>query len=89
MKVGDIVVPNLGEEDSKLLLWSDGYNPNVVIAEVEANEILTIIKIQNFDEKYKNLQPEWKNSSCLLLGPEGVLGWTGTGWIKNILPTVF
>ena len=49
MKVGDIVVPNLGEEDNKLLLWSDGCNPNVVIAEVEANEILTIIKIQNFD----------------------------------------
>jgi hypothetical protein len=89
MKVGDIVIPNLGEEDNKLLLWSDGYNPNVVIAEVEANEILTIIKIQKFDEKYKNLQPEWENSSCLLLGPEGVLGWTGVGWVKNILPTIF
>lgn len=89
MKVGDIVIPNLEEEGDKLLLWSDGYNPNVVIAEVEANQILTVIKIQNFDEKYKNLQPEWENSSCLLLGPKGVLGWTGAGWIKNILPTIF
>jgi|688.fasta_scaffold03138_6 hypothetical protein len=84
LSVGDMVVPNL-QEERKLLLWSDGKTPITVVAEVGPESILMIIEVQRFDDSNKQkLQPEWEHSSCLLLGPQGEIGWTGTGWITKI-----
>jgi len=84
LSAGDMVIPNL-QEETKLLLWSDGKTPITVVAEVDPDAILMIIEIQNFDNPGKHkLQLEWEHSSCLLLGPRGEIGWTGMGWITKI-----
>lgn len=87
INVGDVVTPKLKQGIRRLILWSEGNNPSEVVSEVDKNELLTVIRIEFYNTQKKPIQPEWSKSSCLLLGPKGELGWTGTGWIKKILPT--
>lgn len=85
INVGDVVVPKLRQGIKKLFLWSEGNNPSSVVAEVNKNELLTVIRIESFESKNDAVQPEWSKSSCLLLSEKGELGWTGSGWVKKII----
>lgn len=85
IEVGDIVMPKLKSGIRRLVLWSEGENPSHIVAEVEKNEILTVIRIEKFAVKKDRVQPEWSNSACLLLSSKGEIGWVGTGWVKKII----
>jgi len=83
ISVGDLVTPKLKYNVETLLLWSDSDSPSEVVAEIKKNEILTVIRIEEFkNRKLENIQDEWKNCVCLLLCSSGTTGWTGMGWIK-------
>ena len=85
LKVGDLVMPNLKGLSRHLFLWSgEEDDKSTVVAKVEAETILTVIKIEKLNKG--NLNPEWKDTSCMLLGPNGAAGWAGSGWIK-VLPS--
>lgn len=87
INVGDIVTPRLKRGIKKLILWSDGGSPNDVVAEVNKDELLTVIRIENFATRKEFIQPEWSKSACLLLSEKGELGWTGTGWLRRVITT--
>jgi hypothetical protein len=82
-KPGDIVIPRLRHGAERLFLWSEN-SPSIVVEEIEKNTILTIIRIESFNDKHTHVQDEWKKGSCLLLAPTGVTGWTGVGWVKKL-----
>lgn len=86
LSVGDMVSPNLRQGSHKLLLWSENSYPSVVTCEAAASDVLVVIKIENFDEEGMGGPNAWKNQSCLLLGQDGRMGWTGVDWVKK-LPT--
>lgn len=87
ISVGDVVVPKLKQGMNKLVLWSEGNNPSSVIAEIDKNELLTVIRVESFETKKDVIQAEWSKSACLLLSCKGELGWTGIGWIRKVITT--
>jgi len=85
ISAGDLVVPKLKWGIETLLLWSDSNSPSEVVVEVKKDEILTVIKIEEFkNSQLANVQSEWKKNVCLLLCSNGRTGWTGAGWIKKL-----
>jgi hypothetical protein len=88
LRVGDLVIPRLKRGLKKLLLWSDSVDPGEVATEIDRKEILTILKIENFENKsIEALQPEWNKRAYMLLSSTGAVGWTGGGWIKKLPPS--
>ena len=85
---GELVVPKLKSGIDKLLLWSDStdFTPLSVVAEVEKNRIMTVLKFEAFRTRRRKgmYSPEWLDGACLVLGPDGQSGWTGAGWLKRI-----
>lgn len=84
-EAGDLVIPRLKAGIKRLALWSEGENPQHVVAEIKKGEILTVIRVEKFDAAEERIHPEWSKSACLLLSARGEVGWTGAGWVKKIV----
>jgi hypothetical protein len=82
---GDLVIPRLRRGIKSLYMWSyDEAGPYKIIGEVAKNTVLTVVRIEQFNDPEERTSNEWKNGSCLLLCPSGITGWTGAGWLKKI-----
>lgn len=84
---GDMVVPNLKHGVKRLVLWAaDALDVPDVVSEVGEGKILTVVEVRRGKRGHDECNKEWKKGACLVLSPEGKLGWVGIGWVKR-LPT--
>jgi hypothetical protein len=83
---GDLVVPRLKRGVEKILLWSENEigHPTMVTDEIAEDEIMMVLKTEKFSSEVNNINDEWKNGACLILSPQGKIGWTGLGWLKKL-----
>lgn len=78
IRIGDIVCANTGLSLLKrLYLWSDFDD---IKGDVNDKELLLVIDIMSPDKS--NHSPQWEEGACKVLGPNGITGWVGQGWIK-------
>ena len=82
-----MVVPDLRHGIKRLVLWAaDALDVPDVVSEVGEGKILTVAEVRQGGPERNDCNEEWKEGACLVLGPEGELGWVGAGWVKR-LPT--
>lgn len=82
-----MVIPNLKYGVRRLVLWAESSGVGTdVVAEVDGDKILTVVGFLRQETDRENVNEEWRKGSCLVLGPDGKLGWVGVGWLKR-LPT--
>lgn len=79
---GDMVTPKL-HKNHKLLLWGEGWHPKNVVGTVDSGSVCMVIKMEQF-VRDEIVQEEWQDGSCMLLGPQGQVGWTGAGWLRML-----